>query len=211
MTRGAFSGANGCCTRENPVNCAYRSANHLIPTRLDHIAHEIGGVVHAAPSLVIDPLFTASRDTSPRALFVALRGLQALARWHRHEYFERVLAITGSNGKTLVKDALKTLLAGRQVLASPGSYNSQLGLPLAVLAAEKPELLAILEAGISEPGEMSVLEEIARPDYGILTNIGLAHVAAFGSREAIAREKMKLFERLPKDGWLLLPADEPTL
>jgi len=86
-----------------------------------------------------------------------LRGLQALARWHQQEYFQRVLAITGSNGKTIVKDALKTLLAGRQALASPGSYNSQLGLPLAVLSAEKPEPLAILEVGISAPGKMAVL------------------------------------------------------
>ncbi|HEY2168649.1 MAG TPA: UDP-N-acetylmuramoyl-tripeptide--D-alanyl-D-alanine ligase, partial [Candidatus Angelobacter sp.] len=140
-----------------------------------------------------------------------LRGLQALARLHRSEYFQRVLAITGSNGKTIVKDALKSLLAGRQVLASPGSYNSQLGLPLAVLSAEKPEPLVILEVGISAPGEMAALEEIARPDYGILTNIGLAHVAAFGGREGIAQEKMTLFERLPEDGWLLLPADEPAL
>ena len=141
----------------------------------------------------------------------SLRGLQALARWHRREYFQRVLAITGSNGKTIVKDALKALLAGRHVLASPGSYNSQLGLPLAVLSAEKPEPLAILEVGISAPGEMAVLEEIARPDYGILTNIGLAHFAAFGNREGIAQEKMKLFQRIPKDGWLLLPSGEPTL
>ncbi len=141
----------------------------------------------------------------------SLRGLQALARWHRLKYFQRVLAITGSNGKTIVKDALKSLLVGRQVLASPGSYNSQLGLPLAVLSAEKPEPLAILEVGISAPGEMAVLEEIARPDYGILTNIGLAHVAAFGNREGIAQEKMRLFERIPEDGWLLLPADEPAL
>jgi alanine racemase len=140
-----------------------------------------------------------------------LRGLQALARWHRRKYFERVLAITGSNGKTIVKDALKILLAGREFLASPGSYNSQLGLPLAVLSAEKPEPLAILEVGISAPGEMPALEEIALPSYGILTNIGLAHFAAFGSREAIAREKMGLFERIPEEGWLLLPAAEPTV
>jgi Alr-MurF fusion protein len=145
------------------------------------------------------------------ALTDPLLGLQALARWHRQEYFAHVLAITGSNGKTIVKDALKSLLAGRQVLASPGSYNSQLGLPLAVLSAEKPEALAILEVGISAPGEMAALEEIARPTYGILTNIGLAHFAAFGSREAIAREKMKLFERIPQEGWLLLPANEPTI
>ena len=140
-----------------------------------------------------------------------LNGLQALARWHRREYFQRVLAITGSNGKTIVKDVLKALLAGRQVIASPGSYNSQLGLPLAVLSAEKPEPLAILEVGISAPGEMAVLEDIARPNFGILTNIGLAHFAAFGSREAIASEKMKLFERITEEGWLLLPAAEPTL
>jgi Alr-MurF fusion protein len=158
------------------------------------------------------PAGSAVEDTWPLIVVPdPLRGLQALARWHRSEYFQRVLAITGSNGKTIVKDALKSLLAGRQVLASPGSYNSQLGLPLAVLSAEKPEPLAILEVGISAPGEMAALEEIARPDYGILTNIGLAHVAAFGSREGIAQEKMKLFERVPADGWLLLPSHEPVL
>jgi len=231
----------------------------LIPTRLDRIAHEIGGELRGAPcSVPIDRICTDSRGASPGAIFVALsgqqtdghrfiadafrngataalvardriaaaalqsewpvvvvtdplRGLQALARWHRREYLQRVLAITGSNGKTIVKDALKALLAGRPLLASPGSYNSQLGLPLAVLSAEKPEPLAILEVGISAPGEMDALEEIAAPDYGILTNIGLAHLAAFGSREAIAQEKMKLFRRLPQHGWLLLPAEEPTL
>ncbi|MFL6390017.1 MAG: alanine racemase [Terriglobales bacterium] len=242
----------------------------MIPTKLERIAHEIGGELRgasssltSASSLVIDRICTDSRGAAPGALFVALkghqtdghrfladafrngasaalvekekiaqdysagaaldtswpvivvpdplRGLQALARWHRREYFQRVLAITGSNGKTIVKDALKALLAGRQVLASPGSYNSQLGLPLAILSAEKPEPLAILEVGISAPGEMALLEEIVRPDYGILTNIGLAHVAAFGNREAIAQEKMKLFERIPPGGWLLLPSGEPTL
>jgi Alr-MurF fusion protein len=236
----------------------------LIPTRLERIAHEIGGELRGASSpLVIDRICTDSRGAAPGALFVALKGrqtdghrfladafrngasaalvekekiahdrlgglaldsawpliavsdplraLHALARWHRREYFQRVLAITGSNGKTIVKDALKSLLTGRQVLASPGSYNSQLGLPLAVLSAEKTEPLAILEVGISAPGEMAALEDIARPDYGILTNIGLAHMAAFGSREAIAQEKMKLFERIPPDGWLLLPWSEPTL
>ena len=140
-----------------------------------------------------------------------LRALQKLAAWQRREHFSKVLAITGSNGKTIVKDALRTLLAGRDFLASPGSYNSQLGLPLAVLSAEKPEPLAILEVGVSQPGDMATLREIAAPDYGILTNIGMAHFAAFGSREAIAREKMCLFEGLPKDGWLLLPANEPTV
>jgi alanine racemase len=140
-----------------------------------------------------------------------LRSLQALAAWQRREYFGKVLAITGSNGKTIVKDALKAMLAGRRVLASPGSYNSQLGLPLAVLSAESRLDLAILEAGISAPGEMARLEEIAAPDFGILTNIGMAHFAAFGSREAIAREKMVLFRHIAEDGWLLLPGNEKAL
>jgi alanine racemase len=233
----------------------------LIPTKLDRIAHEVGGELRGSTlPVAIDRVCTDSRGASPGALFIALHGqqtdghrfladafrngataalvaqdrvagisldldpawpltvvpdplraLQALARWYRHEYFERVVAITGSNGKTIVKDALKSLLTGRQVLASPGSYNSQLGLPLAVLSAEKRETLAILEVGISTPGEMASLEEIARPDYGILTNIGLAHFASFGSRDAIAREKMRLFERIPNDGWLLLPPNESTL
>ena len=138
-------------------------------------------------------------------------GLQGLASAHRREYFDKAIAITGSNGKTIVKDALRTLLAGREFLASPGSYNSQLGLPLAVLSAEKPEPLAILEVGVSQPGDMLPLKEIVMPDYGILTNIGMAHLAAFGSREAIAQEKMALFADLPEDGWLLLPAHEPTV
>jgi Alr-MurF fusion protein len=140
-----------------------------------------------------------------------LRALQSLARWHRRKYFAKVLAITGSNGKTIVKDALRTLLAGRQFLASPGSYNSQLGLPLAVLSPEKPEPLAILEVGVSAPGDMATLKQIAAPDYGILTNIGMAHLANFGTREAIAKEKMSLFADLPDDGWLLLPAHEPAV
>lgn len=140
-----------------------------------------------------------------------LKALQALAAWHRRDYLDKVLAITGSNGKTVVKDALKTLLAGRQFVASPGSYNSQLGLPLAILSAERPEPLGVLEVGVSAPGEMTPLEQIAAPNYGILTNIGLAHFASFGSREAIAREKMLLFSSIPEDGWVLLPSNEPTI
>jgi alanine racemase len=157
----------------------------------------------------------AALSPSPRWPLVVvsdpLRSLQVLAAWQRREHFGKVLAITGSNGKTIVKDALKAMLAGRRVLASPGSYNSQLGLPLAVLSAESPPELAILEAGISAPGEMAHLEQIAAPDFGILTNIGMAHFAAFGSREAIAREKMVLFRRIPEDGWLLLPSREKAL
>ncbi len=140
-----------------------------------------------------------------------LSALQTLARLQRRECFLKVLAITGSNGKTIVKDALRALLANRKIFASPGSYNSQLGLPLAILSAEQPEDLAILEVGISAPGEMAALEEIAAPDFGILTNIGKAHFSSFGSREVIAREKMSLFRNITEEGWILVPPGEPAI
>ncbi|MCA9687486.1 MAG: hypothetical protein KC457_35315, partial [Myxococcales bacterium] len=117
-----------------------------------------------------------------------------------------VVAITGSNGKTIVKDALVSLIADRSVAASPGSFNSQLGVPLSVLAADPQAALGIFEAGISRPGEMARLREILRPDYGVLTNVGVAHMATLGGREAIAEEKMKLFSAIPAEGWVLLPA-----
>lgn len=140
-----------------------------------------------------------------------LRSLQLLAKWYRRGFMGRVIAVTGSNGKTVVKDALGALLSRQGVTTSPGSYNSQMGLPLAVLAHEKEAPLAVLEAGVSAPGEMRVLEEVAAPDYGILTNIGMAHLASFGGRDAIAREKMALFQNIPANGWVLLPHAEPLI
>jgi alanine racemase len=140
-----------------------------------------------------------------------LAALQALAAWYRCQHIQRVVAITGSNGKTVVKNALTTLLASRwRVAASPGSWNSQVGVPLAVLAAPPGTEIGVFEAGVSAPGEMERLAAILQPDYGVLVNVGLAHLAGFGSREVTAREKLRLFRDLPPDGWLILP-DDPLL
>ncbi|MFM7314914.1 MAG: alanine racemase [Cyanobium sp.] len=137
-----------------------------------------------------------------------LRSLQQLAAWYRRQHIQRVVAITGSNGKTVVKSALTALLAGRhRVAASPGSWNSQVGVPLAVLTAPAGTELGVFEAGVSAPGEMARLEEILAPDFGVLVNIGLAHLAGFGSREVTAREKMTLFRGLRAEGWLIAPPD----
>ena len=137
-----------------------------------------------------------------------LTALQRLAAWYRRAHIQRVVAITGSNGKTVVKSALTALLAGRyRVAASPGSWNSQVGVPLAVLTAPPGTELGVFEAGISTPGEMERLEAILAPDFGVLVNIGLAHLAGFGSREVTAREKMKLFAGIGPEGWLIAPPD----
>ncbi|HEY6322031.1 MAG TPA: alanine racemase [Thermoanaerobaculia bacterium] len=166
-------------------------------------------------------------DTPPAGLATIavdspLAALQRLAAWYRRAHLGRVVAITGSNGKTIVKDALYAQLLGTfSAAASPGSFNSQLGVPLAVLAAAPGTAVAVFEAGISAPGEMAALREILAPDCGILTNVGLAHIAAFADRRHLAREKLSLFaamtgspaaataataaEARAEPGWLLLP------
>jgi alanine racemase len=137
-----------------------------------------------------------------------LLAFQKLAAWYRNQHLPQVVAITGSNGKTVVKDALAACLTSRfRVAASPGSWNSQVGVPLAVLGAAPGSQIGVFEAGVSAPGEMEAIEAILKPDFGVLVNVGLAHVAAFGSREAIAREKMGLFRHLPASHWLIAPAD----
>ncbi|MEZ5972587.1 MAG: alanine racemase [Hyphomonadaceae bacterium] len=140
-----------------------------------------------------------------------LTALQQLATRDRIESFEKVVAITGSNGKTIVKDALATMLGRKSIFASPVSYNSQLGVPLSVLSCERRVSIGVFEAATSAPGEMSVLQGILSPDFGVLTNIGMAHYAAFGSQKAIAFEKMKLFENIPSNGWVVLPNAEHLL
>jgi len=154
-------------------------------------------------------------EVSGHALVVVadpLRALQQLAGWARRQHLNEVVAITGSNGKTIVKDALTALLAGRfRVASSPGSYNSQLGVPLSILGMQAGLELAVLEVGVSAVGEMAHQQAIVSPTYGVLTNIGLAHIGSFGDRAKTAREKIRLFEGLGPEGWLLVPADEPLL
>lgn len=141
-----------------------------------------------------------------------LLALQHLAAWWRMQFTGKVIAITGSNGKTIAKDALvKILMSQRYAAGSIGSFNSQLGVPLALSRIPKEVETAVIEAGISAPDEMERLQAIIKPDYGILTNIGLAHVAAFGRPQQIALEKMKLFTDLSAEGWLLAPADCPEI
>jgi len=137
-----------------------------------------------------------------------LEALQQLAAWYRRQHIDRVVAITGSNGKTIVKGALTALLAQRyRVAASPGSWNSQVGVPLAVLSAPAGTELGVFEAGVSAPGEMAKIARILQPDFGVLVNVGLAHLGGFGSREVTAREKMILFRDLSPENWLIAPAD----
>ena len=111
-----------------------------------------------------------------------LKALQKLAELHRAKFGIPVVGITGSNGKTIVKEWLNQLLGDdHHIVRSPRSYNSQVGVPLSVWQMSEDNDLAIFEAGISEPGEMRALEAIVKPTIGILTNIGGAHQENFFS------------------------------
>ena len=123
-----------------------------------------------------------------------LRALQKLTAWYRSLFHFPVVGITGSNGKTIVKEWLFDLLHNRAVLRSPKSYNSQVGVPLSVWNLLPDYELAIFEAGISKPGEMQNLFEIIKPTIGILTNIGEAHQENFVSHQEKLQEKLLLFQ-----------------
>ena len=139
----------------------------------------------------------------PEAAFLigenSLQTLQDLASLHRSAFDIPVLGITGSNGKTIVKEWLYQILSTDQsVCRSPRSYNSQLGVPLSVLHLEKSNDLAIFEAGISEGGEMDKLQRIIRPSIGVFTGLGSAHNEGFSNKTHKLQEKFKLFENCSK-------------
>ena len=126
----------------------------------------------------------------------AIAALQSLAAYHRARFKGTVVGITGSNGKTVIKEWIaEELPAGMKCYRSPKSYNSQLGVPLSVLMIEGDEQLALIEAGISKPGEMERLERIIRPDAVIFTSIGDAHQENFLNLEQKCLEKMVLAHR----------------
>lgn len=137
-------------------------------------------------------------EAFPGAAFIrvddTLGALQDLAAWHRRQYDYPVVAITGSNGKTVVKEWLYQLLQPEhRIVRSPKSYNSQTGVPLSVWQMDETHTLGLFEAGISRPGEMERLARILRPDIGIFTNIGDAHAEGFRDRGQKIEEKLRLF------------------
>jgi len=126
-----------------------------------------------------------------------LLGLQRLAAWHRQHFHLPVVGITGSNGKTIVKEWLYQLLQDEyHIVRSPRSYNSQVGVPLSVWQLQEEHDLALFEAGISLPGEMERLQTVIQPTMGILTNIGDAHDEGFQSVREKIREKCRLFREV---------------
>jgi UDP-N-acetylmuramoyl-tripeptide--D-alanyl-D-alanine ligase len=144
-----------------------------------------------------------------------LVALQALASAWRRELGHcgaKVVAITGSTGKTSTKDILAALLGGHvAVAATPANLNTEIGLPLALLGADAQARALVLEMAMRGPGQIAELTAIAEPDVGVIVNVGPAHLGLLGSLEAIAAAKAELIAGLAADATVVVPADEPLL
>lgn len=130
-----------------------------------------------------------------------LEALQELAREHRRELAIPILAISGSNGKTTTKELVSRVLAERfEVYATHGNLNNHIGVPLTLLAMTRDTEFGVVEMGASACGEIALLASVAEPNYGILTNIGRAHLEGFGGPEGIRRGKGELLDYLAANG-----------
>lgn len=141
-----------------------------------------------------------------------LQALQRLARHYREQINPIVIGITGSNGKTTVKDIVASLLETTyETHKTAGNFNNDIGLPLTILSMPQHTEVLVLEMGMSNFGEIELLSRIAEPDYAIITNIGESHIEYLGTREGIAKAKLEIVSGLKQSGTLIIDGDEQLL
>ena len=169
---------------------------------------------------VVDEGSAAAVSGDPRVVPVpdTLEALKALARYHRENTFVNgqrltVIGLTGTNGKTTTKELITRVLSTKyNVTATKGNLNNDIGVPLSVLTIDGNTELAVIEMGASHPDDISKLVEVCEPDFGLITNVGRAHLLGFGSFEGVKKAKGKLYEYVAAHGGsIFLNADDPNL
>ena len=213
-------------TRNLPAGCVFFA---LHGERFDGNKFALQALEQGASLAVIDDpevYLQAQRTSSPqgdlqgaadrpRLLLVedTLLALQELARAWRRELGLSIIGITGTNGKTTTKELLATVLSTKYNLHyTQGNLNNQIGVPLTLLQITRAHELAIVEMGASHPGDIKELVDIAEPNYGLITNVGRAHLEGFGSFEGVQRTKQELYDYLlAHNGTIFRNADNPFL
>ena len=169
----------------------------------------VQAAAQGAAAVVVEQSYDGAMPTHFPVIRVAdtLQALQSLASRYRASLPLRVLALTGSTGKTSTKDFVAAVLGEKfRVVKTEGNFNNHIGLPLTMLRASSADQIGVFELGMNHPGEIAPLAAMAAPEVGIITNIGTAHLEFMGTREAIALEKGHLAEVLPASGHLVLNA-----
>ena len=165
----------------------------------------------AAFAVIDEPEF----DTNDQMILVddVLQCLQQLALYHRSQLNVKILSITGTNGKTTTKELIAAVLSKKfNIHYTQGNLNNHIGVPLTILSMTSETEIGIIEMGASHPGEIKLLCEITDPDFGIVTNIGKAHLEGFGTFEEIIKTKSEMYDYLrAKDGKCFINADNPLL
>jgi UDP-N-acetylmuramoyl-tripeptide--D-alanyl-D-alanine ligase len=150
----------------------------------------------ASWAVIDDPVYSVEKTI---LVDNCLSELQALASYHRKIINAKVLAITGTNGKTTTKELISAVLARKfKVHHTKGNLNNEIGVPLTILSAPLSTQILVIEMGANHIGEIKALCNIAMPDYGMITNVGTAHIEGFGSPEGVVKAKTELYEYLEK-------------
>ena len=169
---------------------------------------------------VVNASAKVAESDDPRLIKVddTLQTLQELARWHRSMTFVdgkplTVIALTGTNGKTTTKELIREVLSVKyHVTATEGNLNNSIGVPLTLLKVNSQTQLAVVEMGASHPGDIKELVNIALPNYGLITNVGKAHLLGFGSFEGVMQTKGELYDYLRRTAdKAFLNVDNPYL
>lgn len=205
--------ASARCDRSTPIEHVVIDSRQVVPgclfVALRGERHDAHGFVAdalragAVAAVVSMPVVGADAE---RLLRVAdtLRALGDLAAWARGRWALRVVAVTGSNGKTTTKEMIGAICRAaypppQKVLQTEGNLNNLIGLPLTLLRADGDEVVGVLEMGMNRPGEIARMREIARPDVAVVTNVGRAHLEGLGSLAGVAAAKGEVFAGLPND------------
>lgn len=168
----------------------------------------------SAYAVVDEAAYAPAKNTHYILVDNCLHTLQQLANYHRTQLGTRIIGITGTNGKTTTKELISAVLSqSHNVLCTAGNFNNAIGVPLTLLRLEAEHDLGVIEMGASHPGDIKELVEIAEPDYGIITNVGKAHLEGFGSFEGVIKTKGELYDYLRRrgDSTIFIHHDNPYL